>query len=68
VFVNISTNINKTKPHRSGSGLRDHLECGRGFESRSGQIKDYKIGISCFSCEARSIKEKEQRLVGTESE
>jgi hypothetical protein len=33
----------------------------RGFESWSGQTKDYKIGIC-------SIKEKEQRLVGSESE
>jgi hypothetical protein len=31
----------------------------------SGQIKDYKIGICCFS--ARSIKEKEERLLGSES-
>ena len=34
----------------------------RGFEPRSGQIKDYSIDICCFS-----IKEKEQRLVGSES-
>jgi hypothetical protein len=38
----------------------------RGFESWSGQTKDNKIGICCFS--AISIKEKEQRLVGSESE
>jgi hypothetical protein len=37
----------------------------RGFEPRSGQTKDYKIGICCFS--ARSIKEKKQRLIGLES-
>jgi hypothetical protein len=37
----------------------------RGFESRSGQIKDY-ICICCFSA-AHSIKQKEQRLVGSES-
>jgi hypothetical protein len=38
----------------------------RGFEPGSGQTKDYKIGICCFS--ASSIKEKEQTLVGLESE
>jgi hypothetical protein len=31
-----------------------------------GQTKDYKIDICCFI--ARSIKEKEQRLIGPESE
>ena len=30
----------------------------REFESRSGQTKDYKIGIACFS--ARIIKERER--------
>ena len=41
----------------------------RGLEPRSGQTKDYKIGICCFSAKhaARSIKEKEQRLVVSES-
>jgi hypothetical protein len=32
----------------------------RGFEPQSGQTKDYKIGICCFSAK----HEKEQRLVG----
>jgi hypothetical protein len=36
----------------------------RAFEPRSGETKEYKIGICCFSAKARSIKEKEQRLVG----
>ena len=41
----------------------------RGFEPRSGQTKDYKIGICCLSTiKACIIKEKEQRLVGLESE
>ena len=40
----------------------------RGFETRSGQTKDYKIGICCLSVKhVRSIKEKEQTLVGSES-
>ena len=43
-------------------------EVERGFEPQSGQTKDYKIGICCFPRKAYSIKEKEQRLVGSESE
>ena len=39
------------------SGVVDHV-----FEPWTGQTKDYKIGIGCFS--ACNIKEKEQRLVG----
>jgi len=40
-----------------------------GFEFQSGQTKNYKIGICCFSAKhaALMIKEKEQRLVGWES-
>ena len=41
---------------------------GRGFKPRSGQTKDYKIGICCFSDKhAAFIKEKEQRMVGSKS-
>ena len=36
-----------------------------GFECRRLQTKDYEIVVCCFS--ACSIKEKEQRLVGSES-
>jgi hypothetical protein len=39
------------------------VDCG--FEPWLGQTEDYKIGICCFS--AKHIKEKEQRLVGSES-
>jgi hypothetical protein len=41
----------------------------RGFKSRLGQTKDYKIGICCFFAKhvALMIKEKEQRFVGSES-
>jgi hypothetical protein len=39
----------------------------RGFEHWSDQTKDYKIGICCFSAEARNVKEEEQRMVGSES-
>ena len=40
------------------------VDCG--FKPRSGQTKDYIIGMCCFS--SKHIKEKEQRLVGVESE
>ena len=37
----------------------------RGFEPLSGQTKDYKIGMFCFSAKhARIIKDKEQILFG----
>jgi hypothetical protein len=31
---------------------------GRGFESRSGQTKDYKIGMCCFSAKHVAIRSK----------
>ena len=43
----------------------------RGFEPRSGQTKDYKLGICCFSAKHAALMRKtlkEQRLVGSESE
>ena len=30
----------------------------RGFESRSGQTKDYKIGICCFSAKHAALRSK----------
>jgi hypothetical protein len=30
----------------------------RGFESRSGQTKDYKIGIHCFSAKQAALRRK----------
>ena len=38
-----------------------------GFEPRSDQPKGFRIDIFCFSARARNIKEKEQRLDGSES-
>ena len=35
----------------------------RGFKPSSGQTKDYKIGIWCFSAKHTPLQEKEQRLV-----
>ena len=36
----------------------------RGFESRSGQSKDYKIGICCFSTKHAALRSKSKdRLV-----
>ena len=41
----------------------------RGFEPRSGQTKDYKIGMCCFSARHAALRRKrEERLVGSESE
>ena len=40
----------------------------RGFEPRSGQTKDFKFGFYLLLRLACIIKEKEQRLVGSESE
>ena len=40
----------------------------RGFDSRSGQIKDFKIGICCLSAKHAALRRKEQRLVDSESE
>jgi hypothetical protein len=37
------------------------------FKPRLGQNEDKKIGICCFSTKTCSIKETEQRLVGSES-
>jgi hypothetical protein len=37
----------------------------RGFEPRSGQTKDYKIGIYCFSAKYAALRRK-IRLVGSE--
>ena len=40
-----------------------------GFEPWSGQTKDYKIGICCFSAKHASLRRlTEERLVGSESE
>jgi hypothetical protein len=36
----------------------------RGFEPLSGQNKDYKIGICCFSAKHVALRKKEQKLVG----
>ena len=38
----------------------------RGFESRSGQTKDYKIDVCCFSAKHAALRRK-SRLVGSES-
>ena len=40
----------------------------RVFQSLSGQTKDYKIGICCFSAKYAELRRKRQRLVGSESE
>ena len=40
----------------------------REFEPQSGQTKDYKSDICCFSAQNAALSEKEQRLVGSELE
>ena len=62
-------NINQK--HRIGGVMVSMLVSSavdRGFEPRSGQTKDYNIGICCFFAKGRSIMEIDQRLVGSESE
>jgi hypothetical protein len=45
--------------YRWCNGQRARLECGdSGFESRSGQTKDYKIGICCFSAKHAVLRSK----------
>jgi hypothetical protein len=39
----------------------------RGFEPKSGQTKDYKIGICYFSAKTIALRRKKQRLVGSKS-
>ena len=42
-------------------------EVDRGIDPRSGQAKDYTIGICCFSAKHAALRRKEQRLVGSVS-
>ena len=50
-------------------GRRGHLESDRrGFDTRSGQTKDYTIDMCCFFAKNAALRmEKEQRLVSSES-
>ena len=38
-----------------------------GFEPRSGQVKDYKIGICCFSAKHAAVRRKSKDGFGSES-
>ena len=40
----------------------------RGFEPQSGQTKDNKIGICCFSAKFAELRRRPKRLVSSESE
>ena len=42
-------------------------EVDRRFEPLSGQTKDYDIGICCFTAMHAALKEKEKRVVVSES-
>ena len=46
----------------------DSIAVDRGFDPRSGQIKDYKIGICCFPSKHAALKRKSKDLVDSESE
>ena len=51
--------------NRIGGAMVSSLRSGavdRGFEPRSGQTKEYKIGICCFSAKHAALRKK--RLVG----
>ena len=51
--------------NRIGGIIDSEVDCG--FEPRSGQTKDYKIGICCFFAKHAALRRK-NRLVGLESE
>jgi len=38
----------------------DSIAVNRGFEPRSGQIKDYKIDICCYSAKHGSLRDKSE--------
>ena len=40
----------------------------RGFEPRSGQTKDYNIGICCFSAKHAALRRKSKHLFGSENQ
>ena len=40
------------------AGVVDSSAVDRGFESRSGQTKDYNIGIYCFSAKPAALRRK----------
>ena len=47
------------QPHMCCNGLHACLECDRsGFELRSGQTKDNKIGVCCFSAKHTALRSK----------
>ena len=61
-------NINQK--HRIGDVMVSVLASSavdRGFEPRSGQTKDYAIGMCCFSAKYTALRRK-SKLVGSESE
>ena len=63
-MVNNVTNINKTN-----NRLPPRLICAgdRGFEPRSDQTKDYKIGICCFTGKHTALKRKSKDWFDLES-
>jgi hypothetical protein len=54
----IVKNIHKNKTHIGGVMVCMLLSEDRGFEPRSGQTREYKIGIGCFSAKHTTFKGK----------
>jgi hypothetical protein len=54
----IVKNIHENKTHIGGVMVRMLLSEDRGFEPRSGQSREYKIGIGCFSAKHTTLKGK----------
>jgi hypothetical protein len=52
----IVKNIHENKTHIGGVMVRMLLSEDRGFELRSGQSREYKIGIGCFSAKHTTLK------------
>ena len=62
VIYNILSNI----PNRIGGVMANviaYSAIDRGFESQSGQTKDYKIGICCFSAKHATLRRKSIKLL-----
>jgi hypothetical protein len=65
LFAHLSFFFWPLKPYWC-NGVMASVLASSAVDLRSGQTKDYKIGICCFSAK-HSTKETEKRLVGSES-
>ena len=67
ITVNIGGNFRHNRIGGVMVSVLASSEIDRGFEPRSGQTTDYKIGICCFSAKHAALRKKKQRLVASES-